>query len=293
VTTLQRLADRVRSTISFVLLLAVVAGIVAVRTAGSPSAAAGSDALRSAGADGLDAALGRGGTGIGFEVIQTSTLYAKTDGPPIELRSPDDAKTVTAIVDQYQVGTVLSRGGATADAFWMEVLIARDKPDFSSAELFARVLERDGKLWRDDGVGWYITDESPGVGMDPATAHALAGALRSLKQAGPLEAAAFDGRTLNGVRGVTTPDAYPGVIAADGAAFTDKSIAMDCWFDGQGRLVRLEARARNLNQEIYDLIVSTVVTISYGNEGGPPDPTPTMAPEILPTSEPEAAEVQP
>jgi hypothetical protein len=276
-----------RSALGLLVLIGAVAAIVLVRSGAAAGAApAAPEALRDAGAAGLEAALGPGGTGISFEVVQQSTLHAKTDGPRIELHDPADSTKVTGVVDEYQVGTVLSRGGATAAAFWMEMSISRDqKADFETAELFARVIERDGKLWRDDGNGWYLTDESPGVGMDPVSARALAGTLRSLTGIKAAEPVAFDGQVLVGLTGTSTPDAYPGVIAADGASFTEKSFGVELRFDASGRLVRLEAIARNINQETYDLVVTTVVTISYGSLGDPPDPSPTMAPEALPTDE--------
>ena len=274
-----------RSTLGLVAPLAVMAAIVAVRS-GAAAAPASPEALRDGGAAGLDAALAPGGSGISFEVVQTSTIHAKPDGPRIELHDPADPTKITGVVDEYQVGTVLSHGGAKAGAFWMDISIARDQQaDAETAELFTRIVERDGTLWRDDGRGWYPTDESPGVGMDPATARALAGALRSLTDIKAVEPASVDGRTLAGLSGISTPEAYPGVIAADGAAFTEKTFGVELRFDDAGRLVQLEASARNLNQETYDLIVTTVVTISYGSPGDPPDPTPTMAPEPLPTDD--------
>jgi hypothetical protein len=279
-----------RAALTLMGLLVAVAAIVVVRTLAAPAAIgapASPDALRDAAASSLEAALAPGGSGISFEVVQTSTLHAKPDGPRIELRDPADPQKVTGIVDEYQVGTLLSRGGATADAFWMDLSIDRDnEADFETAELFARVLARDGKLWRDDGIGWYLTDASPGVGMDPVSTRALAGALRSLANVKAVEPAIFDGRSLAGLTGTSTPDAYPGVIAADGAAFTEKTFPLDCRFDDQGRLVRLEASARSLNEDTYDLVTTTVVTISYGSPGDPPAPNPTMAPEVLPTSAP-------
>lgn len=280
-----------------VVTLVLVAGFGAIAALRMPAVPAGvvsaaPDALRLAAADSFEAAIGVGGSGISFEVVQVNTLRARPDGPRIEIREPADPQKVTAIVDEYQLGIVLSRGGVTADAFWMDMLIARgEAADFAAADLFARVLERDGKLWRDDGVGWYLTDQSPGVGMDPVTARSLPGALRSLQDGKALEPAVFGGRALVGIRGTTTPDAYPGVIAADGAGFTEQAFALDCWFDEQGRLVRMEARARNRNQDTYDLVSTTTVTFTYGPPGDPPDPSPTMAPEVPPTSEPGSVEV--
>jgi hypothetical protein len=302
VTILRAAADVPRALAHSALLIAAVAAIVAIRLV-TPTVVPGADRvdvaslspveLSSHGSDALEAALGPGGSGVAFEVSQQSTLYAKPEGPRIELRSADDPTTVIGIVDEHVIGTVLSEGGVTADAFWMEVRVSIDpaSADWSEAGFFARVLEQNGTLWRDDGAGWYLTDVSPGVGMDPGTARALVGALRSLEGVSALEPAAFDGQTLTGIRGTSTPEAYPGVIAADGASFTEQAFQVDCWFDDAGRLVWLEARARNLNQETYDLISHTVVTFTYEPPGDPPEPSPTMAPEPLPTSEPEAAEV--
>lgn len=289
-----RFASRVAGTVLF---LTGLIGVVMLRSPLplSPAAAglpAGPEQLKASGAEGLDSALRAGGGGITFEVVQVSTLHTKAGGPRIELRSPDDQTKIIGETDEYQVGTAYSRGGVDHDVFWMEISVGPGAATFDKSSLFARVLERDGKLWRDDGIGWYVTDKSPGVGMDPTTARALAGALRSLDRAASLESQTLDGRTTQVVRGTSSPDAYPGVIASDGAAFTEKSFAVDGWFDEQGRLVRIASKARNLNQDTYDLIVTTTVTISYGSPGDPPDPSPTMAPEALPTSEPEAAEVK-
>ena len=292
--TAQRIVSASVGTLVFVIALA---GVILLRTPLSLNPAAASapttaEQLKVAGADALDAALRAGGSGIAFEVVQVSTLHAKPDGPRIELYAPDDPTTILGETDEYQVGTALSRGGVTSDAFWMDVSISpTDTADFETADLFARVLDRDGKTWRDDGVGWYETDDPPGVGMDPVTARLLASMVRELVGADSIGPAQFEGRTLAGVRGTSGPDLFPGVIAADGASFTEKAFAVDCWFDDQGRLVRIEASARNLNEMAFDLVVTTTVTITYGSPGDPPEPNPTMAPEPLPTSEPESLEV--
>jgi hypothetical protein len=288
-----QVASAVRDALGLTVLLLGVAGVVLVRAGGNlPGGIPGPDALRTAAADSLEAALASGGSGISFEVAQTSTMYAKEGGPRIEFRDPANPDKVTGVADEYQVGIVLSRGGVTAEAFWVDMSIALDgTADFSSAAPFARVLERDGLLWRDDGVGWYLTDESPGVGMDPVTARLLPGLLDSLADVVAIEPMLLDGRMAPGIRGTSGRVAFPGVIAADGAAFTEEAFGLEAWFDEEGRLVRLEAKARNLNQDTYDLICTTVVTFTYGAPGDPPDPTPTMAPEVLPTSEPGSVEV--
>lgn len=282
-----------RTVIQMVVLLVIAAAITLART--GPAAGAGQDTAQTlhGAADSFEAALSPGGSGISFDVIQTNTLYAKPDGPQIELRDPADPKTVTAVVDQSQISTIFSRGGITADAFWMEMRGTQDvNATFDGAQFFARVLARDGLVWRDDGVGWYATEASPGVGMDPATARLLPNLLRNLIDAKTTDALQLDGKALPGISGTSTPTDFPGVIAADGAGLTEKSFQVNCWFDDQGRLVRLEAHARNLEQTTYDLVADTVVTFAYGSPGDPPDPTPTMAPQPITTSEPGSVEVK-
>ena len=289
------------------LMLVVALGlIVIVRThgptpglyvaGGAPVTTLSADQLRSVAATSLDAALAKDGGGLTFQVVQRNTLHTKPGGPPIELKAEDDHSQVVETVDEAYVNAMVSTGAVTDTAFWMQMRRgpAKDEaPDFTGAELRYSVIERDGVLWRDDGDGWYQTDVSPGMGMDPISARNLPGLLRALQAASGLEPAVIDGRELVGVSGMTTVDDYPGVIASDGKGFTDATFEVRCWFDDAGQLVRLEASARNLNQTTYDLVAETVVTFGYGSIGEPPDPSPTMAPEPLPTSEPEAAQVQP
>jgi hypothetical protein len=280
--------------IGFIVLVRTQTPVASLLHAGAPPDTQSADELRTSAASKLEAAITAGGTGLTFEVVQRNTLFAKPDGPRIEIRSDADPETVTSVVDEYYVNAMASRGAVTDRAFWMEMRRgpAKDQvADFRGAELIFSVLERDGVLWRDDGVGWYHSDESPGMGMDPVSARQLPSMLRSLADATSLEPAVIEGRLLVGVRGTARPDDYPGVVAADGKAFTEGSFQVDCWFDDAGRLVRLEVRAQNLNQTSYDLVSHTVVTFGYGSTGEPPDPSPTMAPETLPTSEPEAVVV--
>lgn len=288
-------ASALGSTLALVVVLAIAAAIVVVRT---ESRAVGAppdvNAMRAVAAEGLEAAIGKGGSGVTFDVTQVTTLYAKDGGPRIEVTAPEDQTKVVAIVDSRYIGSVFSAGAWNADAFWMEMRASQDaQADYATADFFARVLERDGELWRDDGVGWYLASESPGVGMDPATARLLPNLLRSLSGASTIESRQLDGRVQQGLRGTSAPEVFPGVIAADGASFTETAFQVECWFDELGRLVQLEAQARNLNQTTYDLVSKTVITFSYGTTGDPPMPAPTMAPEAPPTSEPVAGEVQP
>ena len=299
-------ANIVSALVGLVMLAGAIGVIVTIRShsptpapylaGGVPVSSVSADQLRSLAATTLDAALAEGGTGLTFQVVQRNTLRQKPGGPPIELKAEDDHSKVVETLDEVDVNSMISSGAVTDTAFWMQMRRgpAKDEaPDFTGAELRYSVIERDGLLWRDDGDGWYQTDVSPGMGMDPVSVRKLPGLLRSLQSATSLEPAVIDGRELVGVSGVTKADDYPGVVASDGKDFTDPTFEVRCWFDDAGRLVRLEASARNLNQTTYDLVAETVVTFGYGATGEPPDPTPTMAPEPRPTSEPEAAPVQP
>lgn len=248
----------------------------------------------SAAAAALEAAMAQGGSGLTFEVVQRTTLYAKDGGPQIGVRDPADPATVVAEVDEFYVGAIVSRGAVTADAFWMEMRVGPDKtetPDFASSRLFSRVLELNGVLWRDDGDGWYQTDVSPGTGMDPVSARLLPNLLLSATDVDALQPELVDGRLLPGVRGIAAVDDYPGVVASDGKDFTEAAFEIRYWLDEAGRLVRLETSARNLGQTTYDLVSETVVTFGYGSTGEPPEPSPAMAPQQAPTSEPAPIEV--
>lgn len=294
--------ERLVSTLGFLGAM-LLAGALANRLAPPLAAALAAPQLSgtvtqqlAAAADAVDAAIAKGGTGLTFEVVQRNTLHAKPGGPQIALRAEDDRTKVVALVDDFYVNAMVSRGIVTGDAFWM---FMRRGPaegqaaDFERSEPVFSVIERDGALWRNDGDGWYGTDGSPGMGMDPVSARRLPQLLRSLAGAASLEPALFDGRLLVGIRGTTTRDDYPGVVASDGKDFTDATFEVECWLDEGGRLVRLVAHARNLNQTTWDLVAETIVTFGYGATGDPPEPSPTMAPEPLPTSEPEAVQVQP
>jgi hypothetical protein len=245
-------------------------------------------------ADALAAAMATGGTGLTFEVVQHDSVHAKPGGPLIGVRDSADPAKVVAEVDEVAVNTVITRGAVTADAFWMEMRLSpgsEPNPGFDGSAFFARVLERDGVIWRDDGDGWYETDVSPGSGMDPVSARLLPKLLRSAVDPAVLQPEFRDGRLLPGVRGDAGIDDYPGVLAADGRDFTSPTFEVTYWLDETGRLVRLETSALNLNAEVYDLLSETVVTFGYGSTGDPPEPSPTMGPDPTPEPEPESVEV--
>src|SRR5262249_5599830 len=67
----------------------------------------------------LDTALGKGGSGVTFEAVQRNTLHTKPGGPQIALSDPTDRTKIVAVVDDYYVNAVVTRGAITPNAFWM------------------------------------------------------------------------------------------------------------------------------------------------------------------------------
>jgi hypothetical protein len=245
----------------------------------------------------LEAAMRAGASGISFEIVQRQTIHARAEGPLIDIPDPSDPGKSLGTTDHYEIGTLLERGSATADGFSMEIL-AGPLPgrlfdyDADKAEIRRRALVRDGVAWRDDGTGWYETDELPGIGFDPATVRSLPRLLRAATDATDRAVAPPpDGLgNIPGLRGsATTPVRalgasarvadIPAVIAADGAAFSEITGPADYRFDDAGRLVGLTVISRNTNMTTYDLIIETVYAISYPDRPPKvPDPVPTMAP---------------
>jgi hypothetical protein len=141
--------------------------------------------LASAAADALELATTVGGSGYTFEVIQHGTMVQKDGGPALEGPDPaDPAKTVE--VGSQPIGTYIERGSVTADGFHSEIRNGPDDPqappDWESAKVELAALVRDGKTYRNDGSGWYVTDRPPGLGLDPTTASLLPTLLRGLSQ---------------------------------------------------------------------------------------------------------------
>lgn len=216
--------------------------------------------LIDAAAAALESATGPGGAGLTFEVVQRQIIHARVDGPLIEIPDPADPGKSLGTTDHYEIGTLVERGSANADGFSMEIL-AGPLPgrvvdyDADKAEIRRRALVRDGVAWRDDGTGWYQTDELPGIGLDPVTVESLPRLLRAATDATdraltPPPVGLFD---LPGLKGpATTPVRalggsarvadIPAVIAADGAAFSEITNPADYRFDDAGRLVGPDGR---------------------------------------------------
>ncbi len=171
-------------------LALVFAGVTLARTAAPAtvtvpvSAVAGPGGtpaeLKAAAADLLAAATAKGGTGYRFEIVQRSTLTAKAGGPRIEIPDPADRTKTLGSTDTYYLTGLVETGYVTSAGFAMEMRVGPAsvdaKTDLAAGELLFRALVRDGVTYRDDGLGWYPTEDPPGIGLDPATAALLPGA---------------------------------------------------------------------------------------------------------------------
>src|SRR5204863_290981 len=126
-----------------------------------------------------------------------------------------------------------------------------------------------------DAAGWYATDNPPGVGLDPRTAALLPALLRKATGVADAGTTPVNGATLPAVTGSAKVADIPGVIASDGAGFTELVAPLEFAFDDQGRLAQVHVLARNTNLDVYDLLIDTTITFAYPTTAAPlPDPSP-------------------
>lgn len=287
-----------------------LAGPASQLTAGAEVATP--DELKTAAADILARALAPGGGGIEFEIVQSSTIAARPGGPLVAVPDPTDPAKSLGQAERYALGTLVQRGVATPDGFWMEMIRGPEvgaEADYrlDEAQVTRQALDREGTGYRNDGDGWYATELLPGIGLDPATVAllptmltgatgardvALAPPEREPTTTDPLEVAsrqldpAAIGAAIDGLKGPEQPPVraleattvvadIPGIIAVDLAVATEITTPAKLAFDEAGRLVSLTILARNTLLDIHDLLVETVITFRY----------PTEAPE-LPKPEP-------
>lgn len=293
----QRFAQVVSLTCSVALLVIGLAFVVVMRrgiaavTDPANVGASGAATLLAAAAQDIEAATAVGGTGITFDAIQRTTEYTKAGGSPIPVIDPTDQTKVVATTDQLYINGMMTRGAWTTDGFWMEMRLApppSQTADFATAPRMFGVIQKAGKLWRDDGAGWYETTQSPGMGIDPVSARRLPQVLRKLTSITALGTKVVDGTILIGYKGTASIDDYPGVVAADGHDFSDGTFAFEVWFNPANKLARIVVRARNLNEHAYDLQSETVITIHRDQPASIPDPLPPMPPESPPSPDPAA-----
>lgn len=239
-----------------------------------------------AAATAFENAMGPGGPGLRFDVVQHQTVDAKPDGPLIPILDPSDPSQVVGTTEHLYVNSVLARGAVAPGAFWMEMRLGPTLESapavFDTAPFLWAVIYQPPNLWRNDGFGWYPDTVSPGVGMDPLTAAKLPLALKNLTSISDLGAETLAGVSVHHYQAQVDVANFPGVIASDGASFTETPFPVDLWLDTSNRLVQLEARARNLNEPDYLLRVDTVITFTWLAAGAVPEPVPTAGPSPHP-----------
>jgi hypothetical protein len=283
----------VRTAVALALPVVIVAGLVLVRGGAldhRPAADAtfvGANLTPAArlagGATALETALGKGGDGLRFEVVQNQTLRARPGGKRIEIPHPTDRFKTIGLADEYFLSSLASRGIATAGGFWSELRagpVPGEDPDWTSDLLFS-ALEADGVTWRDDGRGWYKSDSPPGIGLDPVSVRLLPDLLRNVTGAADAAPQALEGATLAGLTATAAVKDLPGVIAADGKAFTKLRGPVTMGFDAGGRLATLSVSALNTNLTDFDLVVDTTIVIHYGDTGDLPDAKPAYDPKAV------------
>ena len=141
-------------------------GVVARATGGLGAGAqdASPAALTASAADQLDAAVRQGGGGYTFTIVQRTALDALPGGPLIDIPDPADRHASLGKTDHYEVAAYVERGAVADAGFWSEVRDgppAGEAPDFEKATYELGAIVRDGKTYRNDGLGWYPTSSPP------------------------------------------------------------------------------------------------------------------------------------
>lgn len=253
-------------------------------TIGAQVAALSASELKAGAAEKLEEATAKGGSGYSFEIVQTSTITAKPGGPLIDIPSPTNAYEIIGQADEYPLNTMLEAGVVTPDGFWSELRawpVTGGPPNFEKAELRRSALVRDGVGWRNDRSGWYQAEVLPGIGLDPATAALLPTLLRDASEPTKESNELVDGKSLLRVDATGAMADIPGVVAADGLAYTKLTAPVEFGFDDLGRLVQIHVIALNTTLTEFDLVVDTLITIRYDDVGALPQPDPTFVPASI------------
>lgn len=258
------------------IVIALPRGLPATLAVGAPTPASPELALTAA-ADRLEQKIAKGAPGYTFEIVQRSTIRARPGGPRIEIPDPIDRNKSLGFADTYEVGALIERGAVTPAGFTMEMRTgpAPGKPADWTAPYQFGVISTGGKTFRDDGAGWYLTDSPPGIGLDPATAALLPRLLRNATGAANAGFAQVGDVLLPKISGAARVADIPGVVAADGAPFTELVAPAEFTVDAEGRLAQLHIVGRNTNLDVYDLLVDTTITFAYPDQAAPlPEPVP-------------------
>lgn len=253
-------------------------GVPANRPALSIGAGTGTaENLKASAADVLAAALVKGGSGITFEIVQRSTIEARVGGPRIAVPDPTDASKTIAQADEYFLSALTQRGIAVADGFYAE-LRAGPRPDEEAdwgGEIRLQALARDGKVYRNEGRGWYETESPPGIGIAPGSVSLLPDFIAKATGAEDAGVNATDA-SLRDVTATGSIQDVPGLIAADGEAFSKLAGPAVFSLDPDGRVVGIRLVAINTNLDQFDLVVVTDIAISYAVTGPLPEALPAL-----------------
>lgn len=272
-------------------VLAVVRPVAPqVATAAQPALSATSQLAQ--GATAMTAAIAKG---FDFTVVSRSTLYAKTNGPKIQVPDPNDPYTVAGVADSYYLGASAARGTVSGSDYAIQMYggatDAASAVDINALEPTLAGLVSGGKSWRNDGRGWYRTDQVPGIGLDPRTVALLPTLLKHASGATSLGATALNGAQLPTVGAAGAVADAPGLMAPDAASFTAFAQPLSFAFDVQGRLAQLTVTMRNTRVTAFDLLVVTTITFDYGHVSAIPSPAPTLPP-ATPSPDPTPAASQ-
>ena len=150
-------------------------------------------------ADQLSTAVAAGGSGFTFTVVERSTLRSRAAGPLIEIPDPNDRYKSLGFASSYYAGSVIADGSVTPNGLWLEMrrgpASPDGAPDFDASPVTIQALTRSGVTWRNDGDGWYATDQPPGIGLDTQTIALLPSFLRTASNASVLGSRLGDGES--------------------------------------------------------------------------------------------------
>jgi hypothetical protein len=234
----------------------------------------------------VDAATAAGGRGFTFTIVSRSTVYAKADGPLIEVPDPNDPYKVSGTATSFYVGASIERGIAIPGGTWLEMRAGPATPDaapdFVRAPVTLSALKKGGVTYRNDGEGWYVTDGPPGIGLDIASLPMLPRMLRNVTPMGSARAVMLGGKPAATVAATALLADLPGIMGVDAAGYSEISGPIDLTLDAKGRLAAIHARVRNTRVTTFDLIVDVTVTFDFDTPPEPlPEPVPT-APDSAP-----------
>lgn len=240
------------------------------------------DAQLDLAATNIDEAVGAGGAGFTFTVVSRSILAAKAGGPLIEVPDPSDRNKSLGFAETYYLGASLGEGSVTPDGYWLQMRRGPDDPDappdFANSPITLAALVTEGVTWRNDGNGWYETNQPPGIGLDPRTIALLPTFLRDASDAKADGTRLVNGVTVLGVEAIGEMAKAPGLHAIDAESFSVLVAPIEFSVDATGRLVELHAVLRNTHITTYDLYVDVVITLRYDTSPAIPQPLSTAAP---------------